>query len=90
MFPTINLILVLLVIVYAIIRIERLVEKWLDHAARVPEALKSRESMPADMMMIAQQESEPWAQQQAVKTLEELYSSLGSWDNVREVTNQGL
>jgi hypothetical protein len=48
-------------------------------AAQTPEKVR----VPADLMALADGESEPWAKEQLRTSLREAYEELGNWNDVR-------
>ena len=60
-----------------------LLEKQLE-AQKNPIPAKPSVSVPHDIWMICQSESEQWAREEAMQQAHEMYDELGDWDKVRE------
>ena len=54
-------------------------------AAQTPEKLR----IPPDLLTLADEQSEPWAQEQMRSALREAFEELGEWDLVRAKLNRG-
>lgn len=46
--------------------------------------------IPADLLMHATQWRDPWAREQALKSIYDMYESAGSWDRVRFLMSQDI
>lgn len=54
--------------------------------AAAPVAVKP-DPVPTDLYLIAAQESEPWAREQALQAMREAFDSTGDWNAVRHRFN---
>jgi hypothetical protein len=69
---------------------EKLVrDSWQRSVVPEPAEEFQSESMPAALIAIAQRESEPWARQNAIESMQGLYAELKSWDKVLHAYTAG-
>lgn len=58
-----------------------------DRRMKLDEAVKAappkKEPLPPDLLMIADQYSEPWAREQVRAAIQDQYEDAGDWDAVR-------
>ena len=75
------------VAVYAINTLARLVES--SPSRRTTEDKMTTEDIPEDLIALAMQHSEPWAQEDLLRVIRERYDDLRDWNRVRSAMNIG-
>lgn len=76
------------VAVYAIHRLSKLVERFVPPVpADVPVAVSVE--VPDDLVAVAMQERESWAQEEVMRAIRERYEELKDWNKVRAAVGVG-
>ena len=66
----------------AVFRFSQAIEAFAPKSDQRPEDLAPQE-VPEDLMAIAMQENEAWAQEEVLRVIRERYESLQDWNKVR-------
>lgn len=77
-----------LVAVYAIHRVTHVAELFAPSPASTPAEVPLVE-VPDDLMAIALQERESWAQEEVMRVIRERYEDLRDWNKVRSAMGVG-
>ena len=91
MIPALVGLVAVLAICWTLIYLARLFHPLLDRRIRAAEptpATKPADPIPSDLVMTAMNWTDPWAREQALKAMSDLYEQTGSWDSVRHVYSQ--
>jgi hypothetical protein len=73
----------------AVFRIMHTVDRWRPLAHTSPDTTIHDIAIPDDLMALAMQYPEPWAQDDTLKVIRERYEALKDWNRVRAALGIG-
>lgn len=77
------------VAVYAIYRLSAVAERFAPKAPEAAPTIPPSVEVPEDLVAIAMQEREAWAQEETLRAIRERYEELKDWNRVRAAVGIG-
>lgn len=77
-------------VVASVYRIAAAWERFAPIPTPVAATVITPADIPEDLMAIATQETEPWAQEEVVRVIQERYETLRDWNRVRSSMGVGI